>query len=89
MEPKSDIVLFQLEAGISGERGCRILADVSAWPGIDQAGPLHPGSPVESLRRSCVATLAPGASSAPILDRLRVLREVEWASDPTARRLVA
>ena len=89
MKPMPPTVLFNLKPGIPEGRRQGILAEVATWPAIEQAGPFLPDSPVETLRRAYVATLRSHADAAEVAEHLNGLPEVESASAPVQRRLVA
>lgn len=89
MKPTPSTVLFNLKPGLPEGRRQGILAEVASWPAIDQAGPFLPDSPVEALQRAYVVTVRPHADPAAVAERLNGLPEVESASAPVQRRLVA
>ncbi len=89
MSLKLPTVLFNLKPGIPEGQRQGVLAEVASWPAIDQVGPYLPDSPVEALRRAFVAIVLPHVDAAAVVERLSALPEVESASVPVQRRLVA
>jgi NADPH-dependent ferric siderophore reductase len=81
-------IMFNVRPEVKGEQQTSLLADVTALPGIRKALALRPNSKNASVSRMCYAEVADDADVNELVQKIRVLPEVETANLPAERHLM-
>jgi hypothetical protein len=81
-------IVFNVRPDVKQEQQASLLADVTAFPGIHKATSLRPNSKNAAVSRMCYAEVTDDADVNELVQKIRVLPEVETANLPAERRLM-